>query len=130
MAPISNKERGTDAGNFKLDKTRWEVMTGSRFLGPKYPLGALIFYRAKGDGMAEPTTKPGLFAGWKLESGLRYRDAVLVLDYDATRHRAHLHWQPNTVHVKEVYLPDEVHLRVSIGKRRKECLEEHDRPRA
>ena len=91
MAPISNKERGTDAGNFKLDKTRWEVMTESRFLGPKYPLGALIFYRAKGDRMAEPTTKPGLFAGWKLESELRYRDAVLVLDYDATRHRAHLH---------------------------------------
>ena len=122
MAPISNKERGTDAGNFKLDKTRWEVMTGSRFLGPKYPLGALIFYRAKGDGMAEPTTKPGLFAGWKLESGLRYRDAVLVLDYDATRHRAHLHWQPKTVHVKEVYFPDEVHLEFPLANAAKNAL--------
>ena len=122
MAPISRKERGTDAGNFKLDKTRWEVMTGSRFLGPKYPLGALIFYRAKSDGMAEPTTKPGMFAGWKLESGLRYRDAVLVLDYDATRHRAHLHWQPKTVHVKEVYFPDEVHLEFPLANAAKNAL--------
>ena len=32
MAPI-NKERGADAGNFKLEKARWEVMARSRFLG-------------------------------------------------------------------------------------------------
>ena len=72
--------------------------------------------------MAEPTAKPGLFAGWKLESGLRYRDAVLVLDYDAARHRAHLHWQPKTVKVKELYFPDEVHLEFPLANAAKSAL--------
>ena len=56
-APVYKLERGTESPR------RWEVMHGSKFLGPKYPLGALVFYRSKGDGMAEPTTRPGLFAG-------------------------------------------------------------------
>ena len=30
----------------------------------------------------EPTAKPGFFIGWKLESGLRYRGILRILDYD------------------------------------------------
>ena len=98
MAPIPNKEPGTDAGNFKLDKTRWGVMTGSRFLGPMYPLlDSSSTVQKEVEWQSSLTTKPGLFAGWKLESGLWCRDTVLVLDDDATRH---LHWQPKAVRVK------------------------------
>lgn len=37
---------------------------------------------------AEPTTKPGLFCGWRLDAGRRYRDILQVLDYEAVRTRA------------------------------------------
>ena len=121
-APVYAKERDTEPGNAKLGKTRWEVMTGSKFPGPKYPLGALVFYRAKNDGMSEPTTKPGLFAGWKLESGMKFRDSILVLDYEATRHRTHLHWVPKAVHCKEVFFPDVTHLEFPLAKAARNAL--------
>ena len=105
LAPITEDERDTEEGKKKLGKTRWEVATGKPFDGVSYPLGALVFYRSKGDGMAEPTTRPGLFAGWHLSPGLRYRGNVKILDYESVRERGHLHWQPRVMHEKEVYFP-------------------------
>eukprot|EP00435_Cladocopium_sp_Y103_P022705 s3286_g5.t1 len=104
-APITADECNTEEGKKKLGKTRWEVATGKPFDGVSYPLGALVFYRSKGDGMAEPTTKPGLFAGWHLAPGLRYKGNVKILDYESVRERSHLHWQPRVLHEKEVYFP-------------------------
>ena len=71
-ASIANDEKGTDAEERKAGKTRWHVAKGSDFEGPRYPLGALVYYRAKRD-LGEPTTKSKLFAGWHLAPGLRYR---------------------------------------------------------
>ena len=55
------------------------------------------------------TTKPGFFVGWRLESGLRYRNVVKVLDYESvvqgkTISSKSLHDVPE----KEVYFPDEL----------------------
>ena len=102
---IRNYEIDTEAEKFKKGKTKWEIATGEPFSGPKYPLGALVFYRAKGDGMSEPTTSPGLFAGWRIDSGLRYRNVVQVLDYEAVRQRSHLHCSVKDIFEKEVYFP-------------------------
>ena len=99
-APIVNHEKDTHAEERKVGKTRWHVATGSDFEGPKYPLGALVYYRAKGD-LGELTTKPGLFAGWHLQPGFRYRGNLLIVDYEAVRTRAHLHWIPKVIHQKE-----------------------------
>ena len=104
-APIHDYEEGTPIAEGKKDKTKWEVGTGHPFTGVKYPLGALVFYREKGDGIAEPTTKPGIFVGWKLEPGLRYRDVVRILDYEDVRTQKHLHWVPKEKYQKEVYFP-------------------------
>ena len=104
LAPIANHEKGTDAEERKVGKTRWHVATGSDFEGPtKFPLGALVYYRAKGD-LGEPTTKPGLFAGWHLAPGLRYRGNLLIVDFEAVRTRAHLHSIPKVIHQKETFL--------------------------
>ena len=78
-APIHDNEKDKDSGDEKIGKTRWEVATGGAFSGTKYPLGALAYHKSKTDGLAEPTTKPGLFAGWEVESGLRYSDVVQIL---------------------------------------------------
>ena len=60
-APITNDERDTEEGKKKLGKTRWEVATGKPFDGVSYPLGALVFYRSKGEGMAEPNSSGVVF---------------------------------------------------------------------
>ena len=112
----------------KTGKTRWEVCTGEPFLGVKYPLGALVFYRAKSDGMAAPTTRPGLFAGWRVDSGLRYRNVVQVVDYEAVRARAHLHWSPKDLREKEVFFPPVEHIEFPLSNAAMKALKEMSDP--
>ena len=57
---IREHERGTEIEELKTGKTRWEVCTSEPFFGIKYPLGALVFYRAKSDGMAQAYLQDGV----------------------------------------------------------------------
>ena len=125
---IRKHERGTEIEEFKTGKTRWEVCTGEPFFGVKYPLGALVFYRAKSDGMAAPTTRPGLFAGWRVDSGLRYRNVVQVVDYEAVRTRAHLHWSPKDLHEKEVFFPPVEHIEFPLSNAAMKALKDMSDP--
>jgi len=109
-APVYEYEKGTPAETEKTGKTKFEVITGEPFLGVEYPLGALVFYRSKPDGIAEASTKPGIFAGWKLDSGFKYREVVQILDYESLRMRNHKHWEPKMIHQKEVYFPSLEHI--------------------
>ena len=109
-APIYDYEVDKPEGEVKKNKTKYEVLHGHAFDGVKYPLGALVYYKSKADGIAEATTKPGIFAGWKLEAGLRYRQVVMILDYDQMRLRAHKHWEPKPIHQKEVFFPPVEHI--------------------
>ena len=75
MCPIRRHERDAETVKLKQGKTRYEVAVGQPFDGPKYPLGALVFYKAKGDGLSEASTKPGIFAGWHISPGLNTKEA-------------------------------------------------------
>ena len=51
---------------------------------------------------------PGLFIGWELESGLRYRGVLKVMDYESCRTHG---WSPGfvvSVPEKECYFPEEI----------------------
>jgi hypothetical protein len=109
LSPVLRHERGTRKAELKQGKTRYEIATGQIFDGPKFPLGALVFYKAKGDGLSEPGTKPGLFVGWHVSPGLQYKGSVLILDYEAVTSRSHLHWVPKQIQAKEVYFPPTEH---------------------
>ena len=72
MRDLRDHERGTEVEEYKTGKARWDVCTGEPFLGIKYPLGALVFYRAKtrqprrlGSWMAGPELSPSLGGGEK-----------------------------------------------------------------
>lgn len=47
----------------------------------------MLYYRRKAVGKRtlDPNMAPGLFLGWRIEAGLRYRDVVRVLDYSEYR---------------------------------------------
>ena len=114
-APIYPHEQD-DKGNVlpahqhKVGKTCWQVQhRGEAFTGPLEPFGRLCYYRdIKKKHPLQPTASPGLFVGWRLDTGLRYRGVLLVLDYE--RARAH-GWRNNFVRScpeKEVHFPAEV----------------------
>ena len=68
-------------------KTQWEALTKTKFDGKRLCFGQLIYYRKKHPTKRtlEPNMAPGLFVGWRVDPGLRYRDVVRVLDYQTFR---------------------------------------------
>ena len=70
-------------------KTQWEAATKAPFEGLRLCFGQLMYYRRKAIGKKtlEPNMAPGLFLGWRIDSGLRYRNVVKVLDYTEFRTR-------------------------------------------
>ena len=65
------------------EKTQWEAATKAPFEGMRLCFGQLMYYRRKAVGKRtlEPNMAPGLFMGWRFDSGLRYRNVIKVLDY-------------------------------------------------
>ena len=64
--------------------TRLEAASGQRFDGPHWLLGQLVYYRVSDRTKLHKfsgSCVPGIFAGWRLENGCRYRGVVLILDY-------------------------------------------------
>ncbi len=55
-----------------------------------------------------PPTVPGLFVGWRLESGMRYRGALYIADYDKIKKGNFQFRSLLKVPEKEVYFPDEL----------------------
>ena len=70
------------------DKTQWEALTKEPFSGRRACFGQLVWYRQKGSKRTlDPNMAPGLFLGWRIDPGLRYREVVKVLDYQDFRNK-------------------------------------------
>ena len=52
-----------------------------------------------------PNTVPGLFISWKLESGVRYRNVLLIADFAEVRGGTFRMTSIKEVHEKEVHFP-------------------------
>ena len=51
---------------------------------------------------------PGLFVGYRLETGLRYRGVLMIADYETLR-EDHFEWRRvKSIHEKEVMIPEEL----------------------
>ena len=76
-----------EAYRHKREWTCWQALTGGEEFPGKRPIfGQLVFYKDKDqDNALMPNTSPGLFIGWRLESGLRYRGVLYVADYEIVR---------------------------------------------
>ena len=68
-------------------KTQREMITKSPFEGRRLCFGQLVFFRKKSATRRtlEPNMSPGLFLGWRIDPGLRYRGVLRVLDYQEYR---------------------------------------------
>ena len=64
------------------DKTQWKALTKEPFNGTRACFGQLVWYRKKGSKKTlDLNMAPGLFLGWRIDPGIRYRNVVRVMDY-------------------------------------------------
>ena len=71
--------------------TRLEAASDQRFDGPHWLLGQLVYYRVSDKTKLHKfggACLPGIFAGWRLENGCRFRGVVIILDYEKLRAQA------------------------------------------
>jgi len=113
-APIADSEKDA-AGNVlerfraKADLSCWEAHhRGSSFTGVKQPFGRLCYFLDRATHPLMPTTVPGLFLGWRLERGLRFRGVLYIGDYDLIRTKGVLARFIRSVPTQEVHFPDEL----------------------
>ena len=65
--------------------TCWQSShNGDDFDGPIQPFGRLCHYKSRDAHALAADTKPGLFLGWKLQTGVRFRQVLLVADLRST----------------------------------------------
>ena len=70
------------------DQTQWEASTKEPFNGTRACFGQLVWYRKKGSKKTlDPNMAPGLFLGWRVDPGMRYRNVVRVMDYTDFREK-------------------------------------------
>ena len=93
----------------KRNKQGWNsheaANNGEPFEGLRVPLGALIYYKPPKhvDKPAfEARTVPGLFVGWRLDSGYKHKK----IDYESVRLNAKGCGRPIQVHASEIVVPD------------------------
>ena len=81
---------------------------GAPFEGSRIPLGALVYYKPPKHRELpafSPRTFPGIFCGWRLDSGYAHRKVHLVLDYENLRSRAKGFGRPIQVYASELVEP-------------------------
>ena len=88
------------------EKTQWEAITREKFDGKRLCFGQLVYFRKKHPTKRtlEPNMAPGLFLGWRIDSGFRYRYVTRILDYQEFRTRGAS--CVLDVPEPELYLPD------------------------
>ena len=91
------------------DQTRHQLATGKEFSGRKLLLGQLVHYHvpAAQRGKFDPSSKPGLFAGWRYDAGpLSHKDVYYVLDYGKLKTREAGYANAISVPAEELYVEE------------------------
>ena len=104
--PIFAHERDTEAAAAKAITNRWAYAFGEDFPGRSLALGQLVYYRVVSTDKTAANAIAGIFAGWKLDAGLKYRKYTKVLSYAALKDRTGEYWEPKNVHETELFVPE------------------------
>ena len=98
-----------EAKKLKEGKTCFEVASGEPFTGYKIPYGALVLYKPPKHRKLpafDPRTYPGIFCGWRIDNGYKFRGVHLVLDYEAVRTNKKGCEKPIQVCTSELVMPE------------------------
>ena len=64
-----------------------------------------MYYRVVSPDKTQAAAIAGIFAGWKIEAGFRYRYVTRVLSYSALKNRTGNFWEPLKVPEAELFVP-------------------------
>ena len=99
-----------DAKRLKQGWTAYEAANnGEPFEGYRVPLGALVYYKPPSHTSKpafEARTVPGIFAGWRLDSGYKHKKVHLILDYESLRTKSKGFGRPLQVYADELVIPE------------------------
>ena len=91
------------------EETRHRLATGHDFDGRKFLLGQLAHYRVDPSqrGKFDASSRPGLFAGYRYDSGPKsYKNVFFVLDYQRLKDKSPGYELPIAVPTEEVWVDD------------------------
>lgn len=91
------------------DQTRHMLAVGVEFSGRKLLLGQLVHYYVDPSqrGKFDPSSKPGLFAGWRYDSGPKsHKGIYLVLDYGKVKDRGAGYANAISVPAEELFVEE------------------------
>ena len=95
---------------YKEGKACYEAANGGQpFNGHRVPPGALVYYKPpnhKDLPAFNARTFPGIFCGWRLDSGFKFRGVHLALDYEVLRTDQQGCGRPIQVHSTELAVAD------------------------
>ena len=81
---------------------------GNQFTGKRPIYGQVVYYLDQKQNTLLSKTSPGIFVGWKIESGYRYRGVLLVADYEVLRKGIFQWGRVKAIHEREVHVPGEL----------------------
>ena len=74
--------------------------------GQRLALGQLVYYRTISADKTSAAAQAGIFAGWRVEAGLKYRGVLKVLSYTALKNQTGNFWEPLSVPEPEIFVPN------------------------
>ena len=80
--------------------------TGAEFNGRRLALGQLCYCRVISSDKTSAAAHAGIFAGWRIEAGLRYRGVCKVLSYKALKDQSGSFGEPISVPEAELFVPN------------------------
>ena len=88
------------------ETSRYELATGIKWDARDLLLGQLIYIRDFNQQKFGANAKPAIFAGYRIDTGPKYKDVYLALDYKALQDRTPGYNVPTSVPVEEVFVPE------------------------
>lgn len=65
-----------------------------------------MHYRVRDKEKFAQNASPGLFCGYRMEAGIKFRGICHVLDYNAVKNKTGEFWRPKPVPEEELYIPE------------------------
>ena len=88
------------------EESRFKLASGEDWNARDLMLGQLVYVRDFNRAKFDANAKPAIFAGYRLETGSKYKGVYLVLDYQSLKDQTAGYQIPTSVPCEEVYVPE------------------------
>ena len=88
------------------EESRYKLACGHDWKTRDLLLGQLVYVRDLGQQKFGANAKPAIFAGYRMDTGPKFRDVFLVLDYQSLKNKTPGYHVAGSVPTEEIYCPE------------------------